>query len=68
MVLKGGREYINTGTWMNLMDIPTLATDKDVEAWIDKLDAGQVRGSPRPTYAEVTAEGAALRDVAMDRG
>lgn len=63
VVLEGGREYINTGTWMDLMDIPTLATDKDVEAWIDKLDARQIHGSPRPTYAEVTAEGAALRDV-----
>ncbi|HSN98801.1 MAG TPA: hypothetical protein VLS89_10970 [Candidatus Nanopelagicales bacterium] len=53
--------YVNTGTWIDLMEMPRLDDDAAAQAWIDALEAGQVRRFRRLTYAEVTAEGAWLR-------
>jgi predicted nucleic acid-binding protein len=41
-----------------------FATDTEVEAWIDALEAGDVeRVTNRRTWAEVTADGAFLRGL-----
>jgi UDP-2,3-diacylglucosamine pyrophosphatase LpxH len=53
--------YINTGTWTDLMAFPSVINDATLKEWIDKLERGDIRREPRLTYAEVTAEGAALR-------
>lgn len=60
--LGDGRVYLNTGTWMDLMRLPPLRDDAATSAWIDQLEAGNVERVRRPTYAEVTEAGAALRE------
>ncbi|MCY1019082.1 metallophosphoesterase [Pyxidicoccus sp. MSG2] len=55
------RVYINTGTWMDLMQLPELAKDEEVSAWIDSLEQDRVNRLSRTTYAEVTEAGAFLR-------
>jgi UDP-2,3-diacylglucosamine pyrophosphatase LpxH len=58
--MDGDRTYINTGTWTDLMELPSLADEAAVSAWIDALDRGEVKRVQRLTYAEVTANGARL--------
>ncbi len=60
--LGDGRHYLNCGTWMDLMKLPDLANDAEVQAFIDRLEAGDVPRLQLRTYVEVTEEGAALRD------
>lgn len=61
-VLDGARQYINTGTWMDLMEMPAMTDAAAVEAWIDELEAGRVGRQKLLTYAEVTVDGAFLRE------
>jgi hypothetical protein len=60
-VMAGGRVYINTGTWTDLMRLPGPADD--LTAWIDALEAGRVAHEQRPSFADITAEVAVLRAV-----
>jgi hypothetical protein len=65
-VLDPSRQYINTGTWMDLMEMPAMTDPTAVEAWIDELEAGRVARRKRLTYAEVTVDGAFLREHPSD--
>lgn len=65
-VLDTARQYINTGTWMDLMEMPAMSDSPAVEAWIDELEAGRVARRRRLTYAEVTTDGAFLREHTQD--
>jgi UDP-2,3-diacylglucosamine pyrophosphatase LpxH len=56
------RVYINTGTWIDLMRLPELDDDKLWKAWIDELEQDRIERFSKPTYAEVTADGAFLRE------
>ncbi len=56
----GNHLYINTGTWMGLMDLPKVDDDETLRIWLDKLEAGVVPRIERLTYAEVTEHGAML--------
>ncbi|MBP8806019.1 MAG: metallophosphoesterase [Kofleriaceae bacterium] len=53
-------DYINTGTWTDLIPWPSPASDADAKAFIDQLDAGQVRPLRRLTWALVDESGARL--------
>jgi UDP-2,3-diacylglucosamine pyrophosphatase LpxH len=68
--LGDGRVYLNTGTWMDLLRLPKLASeaavkawladDEAVKAWLDDLEAHRIEPVRERTYAEVTAGGASL--------
>jgi len=58
----GERVYLNTGTWIDLMKPPPLGSDEAAQSWIDALETARFPSFRRPTYAEVTAEGAFLRE------
>jgi UDP-2,3-diacylglucosamine pyrophosphatase LpxH len=60
--LEGDRTYINAGTWTDHPDLPDVADEAAVSAWIDLLDHGQVKRRRRLTYAEVTPDGARLAE------
>jgi UDP-2,3-diacylglucosamine pyrophosphatase LpxH len=62
-VMTGGRVYINTGTWTDLMRFP--GPDGNLTAWIDALEAGHVDREPLPSFADLTAENAVLHGVEM---
>jgi UDP-2,3-diacylglucosamine pyrophosphatase LpxH len=60
-VMAGGRVYINTGTWTDLMRLPS--PDDDLAEWIDALEAGRVAHEQRPSFADITADDTVLRAV-----
>jgi len=59
--LPGERVYLNTGTWIDLMQMPRLEDETASRDWIDALEADRVERFHHLTYAEVTEEGAWLR-------
>jgi UDP-2,3-diacylglucosamine pyrophosphatase LpxH len=61
VALDEERTYINTGTWTDLMAFPDKIDDVALRDWIDRLERDDVPRKRHLTYAEVTAEGAALR-------
>jgi UDP-2,3-diacylglucosamine pyrophosphatase LpxH len=61
-IRTGGGVYLNTGTWNDLMVLPRLDDRAAVERFADQLETGDVPRLRRPTYAEVTAEVARLRE------
>lgn len=62
-VTHGKHMYVNTGTWMGLMDLPRFDDDNAVRSWVDKLEAGDVPRIERHTYAEVTEQGVKLHGL-----
>lgn len=66
--LPGERVYLNTGTWIDLMKIPPIDDDAAAQAWIDALEADRVPRFRQLSYAEVTVDGAWLREWPEARG
>jgi len=59
--LDDDRVFINTGTWIDLMRLPTTQDDAALKAWIDRLEAGAVETEQHLHYAEITAAGPRLQ-------
>jgi hypothetical protein len=65
--LGGGRLYLNTGTWADLMRVPAavLAGDRQaLEAFADDIANDRLGARRRqvPTFAAITLDGEAVRD------
>lgn len=58
--LMDERVYLNTGTWIPLMDLPLLETNAQAYAWLEQLAAGTAPSRLRQTWAEVTDAGPSL--------
>ena len=54
--------YINTGTWTDLMKLPSRIDDAMLKEWIDSLERREIPRIQRLTYADVTATDVALRE------
>lgn len=52
--------YLNTGTWTDLLALPSRIDDAALREWIDALESRDVPSVRRLTYAEVTPTSAAL--------
>lgn len=55
--------YLNTGTWTDLMALPSTLDDATLKTWIDQLEQRSVPRVKRLTWAEVTADQVALHDA-----
>lgn len=60
--LSEDHAFINTGTWTDLMELPSRVDDDVLKAWIDRLERRDVPRVRQLTFAEVTPESVALRD------
>lgn len=60
--LTADHVYLNTGTWTDLMALPSRVDDATLKEWIDALERRYVPRMRRLTYAEVTATDVALRE------
>jgi UDP-2,3-diacylglucosamine pyrophosphatase LpxH len=60
--MSGDRVYVNAGSWLDRIQIPSLENAGELDAWIEMIEAGHVAGQQQLTYVEVTSQGVSLQD------
>jgi len=66
IALAAGCSYLNTGTWTDLLPLPTGLSDSDLQQWTDDLEAGRLASLRFCTYAVIDEQGARLEEWPHD--